>query len=139
MRMIRTGTRLGSLTLLVSSLCASTASADTRIFVHIGPPGPPVAPVVVGPPAPYGGYGPSPYAPAPYRPVPYGPGQYGPRAYAPAPYGYVQQPGYYVWSGFGYQWRPSVWARAPHKHARWVGGRWAHERRGWYWTPGYWR
>jgi hypothetical protein len=103
--MMKLVARLGGLTALLA-LLSTSAYADTRVFVHIGPPAPVYGPVVVGPP--------------------------------PA-YGYVWQPGYYAWTGGYYQWVPARWARPPYRHARWMEGRWRHEHRGWYWTPGHWR
>jgi hypothetical protein len=69
----------------------------------------------------------SPPAPVVVAPVP-----------PPAPYGYVWQPGYYVWAGAAYRWAPGVWVRPPYARAVWVGPRWIHERRGWYMAPGHW-
>ncbi len=40
-------------------------------------------------------------------PVPFAPG-------AVAPRGYVWQPGYRVWTGFGYRWIPGAWVPAPY-------------------------
>jgi hypothetical protein len=48
---------------------------------------------------------------------------------APAPYGgYIWQPGYYVWSGFGYRWVPGAWVPGPYARGGWARERWAHER-----------
>jgi hypothetical protein len=57
----------------------------------------------------------------------------------PVPYGYVWQPGYYMWRGPAYQWVPGVWARPPYARAVWESPRWVYERRGWYAVPGRWR
>ena len=60
-------------------------------------------------------------------------------AYAPAgPYGYVWQPGYYAWTGVGYQWVPGVWARPPYPGAVWIAPRWQHADRGWHMERGRW-
>jgi hypothetical protein len=37
-----------------------------------------------------------------------------------APYGYVWQPGYYVWAGFRYRWVPGAWVRAVPPRREWV-------------------
>src|SRR5712691_5068134 len=56
---------------------------------------------------------------------------------AVAPAGYVWQPGYRVWTGFGYRWIPGEWVPAP--YVRGYGapewrergrGDWDHDRRG---------
>jgi hypothetical protein len=61
----------------------------------------------------------------------------------------IERPGPdHVWVGGFWEWRPAVhnyewvpghWARPPHRRAVWVGPRWEHRRRGWYYRPGYWR
>jgi hypothetical protein len=56
---------------------------------------------------------------------------------APAPE-FVWQPGYHMWNGNSYVWVRGAWVRPPHRHARWVTGRWVHERRGYYWSDGRW-
>ena len=57
----------------------------------------------------------------------------------PAPYGYVWQPGYYVWVGTAYRWVPGVWARPPFARAARVSPRWVYGGRGWSFARGYWR
>jgi hypothetical protein len=52
--------------------------------------------------------------------------------------GWVWRPGYHHWLGARYEWVPGAWEKPPHKHDVWVAGKWAHERRGWYWDPGHW-
>ncbi len=53
--------------------------------------------------------------------------------------GYVWVPGHHVWTGSRYVWVRGSWMLAPRYHRYWVSGRWSHERRGYYWTDGYWR
>lgn len=60
------------------------------------------------------------------------------RVVAPGP-GYVWQAGFYRWSGRDYVWVPGHYERAPRGRATWVPGRWAHDRRGWYFVEGHWR
>src|ERR1700722_2090470 len=60
------------------------------------------------------------------------------RIVAPGP-GYVWVPGYHVWNGAAYVWRPGAWVIAPHPRAEWVPGRWQRDRRGWYFAEGHWR
>jgi hypothetical protein len=61
------------------------------------------------------------------------------RVVAPGP-GYIWVPGYYVWNGAAYAWRPGRWERAPRARAVWVPGRWVRDRRrGWYFMQGRWR
>jgi len=61
------------------------------------------------------------------------------RVVAPGP-GYFWVPGYYVWNGAAYAWRPGLWERAPRARAVWVPGRWVRDRRhGWYFVAGRWR
>jgi hypothetical protein len=57
---------------------------------------------------------------------------------SPGP-GFVWQPGYYRWTGRQYDWVAGRYERAPRAHARWVAGRWAHDRHGWYFIDGHWR
>ena len=52
---------------------------------------------------------------------------------------YVWVPGYHRWDGGAYVWVPGAWQSPPRARARWVEGRWRHERRGWYWVDGRWR
>jgi hypothetical protein len=57
----------------------------------------------------------------------------------PAPgYGYAWRPGYHRWEGTRYVWVNGMWVRPPYRHARWVEGRWARERHGYYWIEGRW-
>jgi hypothetical protein len=57
-----------------------------------------------------------------------------------APYpNYVWQPGYQQWTGAAYAWVPGRWVARPHRHARWVAGRWHHSHSGYYWEEGRWR
>jgi hypothetical protein len=60
------------------------------------------------------------------------------RLVSPGP-DFVWQPGFYRWGGRQYDWVPGRYERAPRPHARWVAGRWAHDRRGWYFVEGRWR
>ena len=53
--------------------------------------------------------------------------------------GYVWQPGFHQWNGNSYAWRAGTWVQPPHRHSRWVAGRWVHERNGYYWQEGRWR
>ncbi len=51
----------------------------------------------------------------------------------PGPYGYVWQPGRYVWTRFGYQWVPGMWVRPAYAGAgsAWIGPRWDRDGRRW--------
>jgi len=49
-------------------------------------------------------------------------------AFGPPP-GYVWQPGYRVWTGFGYRWVPGAWVRALYARGNWAGERWEREHR----------
>jgi len=60
------------------------------------------------------------------------------RLVAPGP-DFVWQPGFYQWEGREYVWVPGRYERAPRARARWVAGRWAHDRQGWYFIDGHWR
>jgi hypothetical protein len=60
------------------------------------------------------------------------------RIVAPGP-GYVWVPGYHVWNGAAYGWRPGIWVVAPRARAEWVPGHWQRDRRGWYFVEGHWR
>jgi YXWGXW repeat-containing protein len=53
-----------------------------------------------------------------------------PVQYGPA-YGYVWQPGYYVWTGWRYRWIPGSWVRSPYGSRRWGNDRWERDRRYW--------
>jgi hypothetical protein len=59
------------------------------------------------------------------------------RPLAPYPT-YVWRPGYHRWTGAAYVWAPGAWVRPPYARGVWVSGRWAHERRGYYWRSGHW-
>jgi len=59
-------------------------------------------------------------------------------AVVPGP-GYVWVPGYYRWSGREYVWVSGRYERPPRARARWVPGRWVHDRGGWYFVEGHWR
>jgi hypothetical protein len=55
-----------------------------------------------------------------------------PIAVAPAAYsGFIWQPGYYVWIGFGRRWVPGAWIRPAYGRPGWFRERWGYERRGW--------
>jgi hypothetical protein len=45
------------------------------------------------------------------------------------------------WAGHGssYAWTPGRWQRPESGKKEWENGKWEHERRGWYYTEGYWR
>ena len=58
---------------------------------------------------------------------------------APVPYGYVYQPGYYMWTGYAYQYVPATYVRPPYAGAVWVAPRYVHGPRGAYYVRGYWR
>jgi hypothetical protein len=53
--------------------------------------------------------------------------------------GYIWVPGYHVWNGYAYAWRPGAWVRPPRARAMWVPPHWQRDRRGWYLVPGHWR
>ena len=57
---------------------------------------------------------------------------------SPGP-GYVWVSGYHRWSGGAHLWVSGHWELGPRAHARWVPGRWQHDRHGWYWVEGHWR
>jgi hypothetical protein len=66
-----------------------------------------------------------------------------PREVIPArPYGHPDwawRPGYQRWDGARYVWAPGAYAAPPRRGARWVPGRYARRRGGYYWTEGRWR
>lgn len=95
-------------------LLATNASAKSHVFVSIGIGFP--APVVVAapPPAPVIVAAPPPPPAAVIVAAP--PAPYG--------YGYVWRPGYYVWTGYGYQTVPGAWVRPPYAGAVWVAPHW---------------
>ena len=57
---------------------------------------------------------------------------------SPGP-GFFWVPGYQVWSGNAYTWRPGRWERIPAGRREWVPGTWVQERGGWRWREGRWR
>lgn len=57
---------------------------------------------------------------------------------APGP-DYIWIRGYHRWEGNVYVWTPGRWERPPRARAKWVDGRWRHDRNGWYWVEGRWR
>jgi hypothetical protein len=110
-------------------LLAANASAKSHVYVSIGVGIPAPAPVIVAAPPP------PPPAPVIVAPPP-----------APVVVGYVWQPGYYVWTGYGYQVVPGAWVRPPYAHAVWVAPHWeAYHGNGYghahgsVWVNGYWR
>lgn len=48
-------------------------------------------------------------------------------------------PGYQRWDGNAYVWVPGRYEEAPHPHAHWVDGHWAHRGGGYVWVEGHWR
>lgn len=60
------------------------------------------------------------------------------RGPAPGP-DFVWVSGFYRWDGGRYTWAPGHYEHAPRPRARWVEGRWAHGRHGWYYVEGHWR
>jgi hypothetical protein len=52
--------------------------------------------------------------------------------------GWVWRPGYHRWNNKHYEWVRGSWVKPPSGRSVWVAGRWAQERRGWYWVPGHW-
>ena len=48
-------------------------------------------------------------------------------------------PGYQRWDGNAYVWVPGQYEEAPHPHAHWVDGHWAHRGGGYVWVEGHWR
>lgn len=112
--MARCAVRLAGLTMLALFAAASTAHASTHVFVQIGVP---AAVAVPAPPPP-------------------------PPAVVAAPvarYGYIWQPGYYVWAGHRYRFVPGAWVRPPYAGAVWVAPRYVSGPRGAYYGRGYWR
>ena len=47
--------------------------------------------------------------------------------------------GFHQWDGVSYVWVPGHFERRPRAGAKWVDGRWRHNRRGWFWVAGHWR
>ena len=113
--MARFAFRLAGLTVLALFVAASAAHASAHVFVQIGVPAPVAMPAPPPPPPPA----------VVAAPV--------------APYGYVWQPGYYVWAGYGYRLMPGAWVRPPYAGAVWVAPRYVSGPRGAYYTHGYWR
>ncbi len=60
------------------------------------------------------------------------------RGNAPGP-GHVWIGGYHKWDGNAYAWVPGRWDLPPRPHAVWIGPRWVHRRRGWFFVEGRWR
>ena len=51
----------------------------------------------------------------------------------------IWQPGYWDWTGAGYEWRPGLHVRAPEGGNLWMPGYWDNSTGGWVWRPAHWR
>jgi hypothetical protein len=117
--MTRLASRLAGFTVatLLATAAVAHAAPQVSIGVGIGVGAPPPVAVAVPPPPP-------------------------PAAVvvgAPVPYGYVYRPGYYMWTGYGYQMVPGAYVRPPYAGAVWVAPRYASGPHGHYYVHGYWR
>jgi hypothetical protein len=57
----------------------------------------------------------------------------------PAPSdGAIWTPGYWAWSGDGYEWVNGSWVAAPYTNALWTPGYWGYADDGYFWNAGYW-
>ena len=57
----------------------------------------------------------------------------------PAPSdGSIWTPGYWAWTGEGYEWVDGAWVAAPYTGALWTPGYWGDGYDGYYWNAGYW-
>ena len=52
--------------------------------------------------------------------------------------GYVWTPGYWAWTGAGYEWVQGAWVEPPYVNALWTPGYWGGGFGGYAWYPGYW-
>jgi WXXGXW repeat (2 copies) len=52
--------------------------------------------------------------------------------------GYIWTPGYWAWTGEGYEWVNGAWVNAPYTGALWTPGYWGDGYNGYYWNAGYW-
>jgi hypothetical protein len=52
--------------------------------------------------------------------------------------GYVWTPGYWAWTGAGYEWVQGAWVEPPYVNALWTPGFWGDGFGGYAWYPGYW-
>ena len=117
--MVRMTARLAGLSLAALLTTAAAAHAAPQVSVGIG--------IGVGAP---------PYVAVPRVPPP------PPAAVivgAPMPYGYVWRPGYYAWTGYGYQLVRGAYVRPPYAGAVWVAPRYYSGPHGHYYARGYWR
>jgi WXXGXW repeat (2 copies) len=52
--------------------------------------------------------------------------------------GYIWTPGYWAWTGAGYEWVDGAWVEPPYSGALWTPGFWGVGYGGYAWYPGYW-
>jgi len=52
--------------------------------------------------------------------------------------GDIWTPGYWAWTGDGYEWVNGAWVTAPYTGALWTPGYWGDGDDGYYWNAGYW-
>jgi hypothetical protein len=52
--------------------------------------------------------------------------------------GYIWTPGYWAWTGNGYEWIQGAWVAAPYTGALWTPGYWGYGYGGYFWNTGYW-
>jgi hypothetical protein len=52
--------------------------------------------------------------------------------------GYIWTPGYWAWTGYGYEWVQGAWVLAPYTGALWTPGYWGYGYNGYFWNTGYW-
>jgi hypothetical protein len=116
--MARLATQLAGFTLVALLAVAPAAYAGQHVSIGVG--------IGVG-------------APVAVAPVPPPPPPAAVVVGAPVPYGYVYRPGYYMWTGYGYQPVPGAYVRPPYAGAVWVAPRWVSGPHGHYYARGYWR
>src|SRR5215469_15764834 len=51
---------------------------------------------------------------------------------------YIWTPGYWAWTGEGYEWVNGAWVYPPYAGALWTPGYWGYGPAGYYWNAGYW-
>src|SRR5690242_7673777 len=52
--------------------------------------------------------------------------------------GHIWTPGYWAWTGEGYEWVDGAWVLPPYTGALWTPGYWGYGPGGYFWNAGYW-